>query len=142
MPPDPPSRHTRLHVCERAFACYYHPATTMFIPSQLKIPYETLLTLSPYTHTIAHIVLYSGKLRKLSQISRFCMWLFAKVFSAKLASYASTKVFSTKSYFSLLCESSLSLKFLAIQYTCTSQYGNLFRALATRNWFVEVSMPT
>ena len=30
MPPDPPSRHTHLHVCERAFARYYHPATILF----------------------------------------------------------------------------------------------------------------
>ena len=42
MPPDPSSRHTRLRVRERAFVRYYHPATTMFSPPQLKILYETL----------------------------------------------------------------------------------------------------
>ena len=42
MPPDPPSRHTRLHVRERAFARYYHPATMLFSP-QLKILYATLI---------------------------------------------------------------------------------------------------
>ena len=44
MPPDPPSRHTCLHVREHAFARYYHPATTMFSLSHLKILYETLVT--------------------------------------------------------------------------------------------------
>ena len=43
MPPDPPSRHTHLHVCEHAFTCYYHSATSLFPPPQLKILYETLL---------------------------------------------------------------------------------------------------
>ena len=33
MPPDPPSRHERLRVCERAFARYYHPATAAFVSS-------------------------------------------------------------------------------------------------------------
>ena len=42
MPPDPSSRHTRLRVRERAFVRYYHSATTMFSPPQLKILYETL----------------------------------------------------------------------------------------------------
>ena len=42
MPPDPPSRHTFLHVRERAFARYYHPATMLF-PPQLKILYATLI---------------------------------------------------------------------------------------------------
>ena len=42
MPPDPPSRHTHISVCERAFTCYYHPATILFPLSQLKILYETL----------------------------------------------------------------------------------------------------
>ena len=32
LPPDPPSRHTRLHVRECAFAHHYHSATTMFPP--------------------------------------------------------------------------------------------------------------
>ena len=43
MPPDPSSRHARLHVCECAFACYYHPGTVLFPhPPQLKILYETV----------------------------------------------------------------------------------------------------
>ena len=42
MPPDPPSRHAYLCVRERAFTCYYHPATILF-PPQLKILYETLV---------------------------------------------------------------------------------------------------
>ena len=46
MAPDPPSRHAHLCVRERAFAHYYHPATTLFPPPlpppQLKILYETL----------------------------------------------------------------------------------------------------
>ena len=33
MPPDPPSRHTHLHVRERAFARYYHPVTMLFPPN-------------------------------------------------------------------------------------------------------------
>ena len=33
MPPDPPSRHTCLCVCEGAFARYYHPATILFSPN-------------------------------------------------------------------------------------------------------------
>jgi len=33
MPPDPPSRHTRLHMRERAFACYYHYATILYSPT-------------------------------------------------------------------------------------------------------------
>ena len=33
MPPDPPSRHTRLRICGRAFTRYYHPATIPFPPS-------------------------------------------------------------------------------------------------------------
>ena len=41
--PDPPSRHTCLRMRERAFACYYHLATILFLPPQLKILYETLL---------------------------------------------------------------------------------------------------
>ena len=32
-PPDPPGRHTCLHVHERAFTHYYHPATILFPPS-------------------------------------------------------------------------------------------------------------
>ena len=39
VPPDPPSRHTCLHVCERAFRCYYHPAIILF-----KILYKNLKT--------------------------------------------------------------------------------------------------
>ena len=42
MPPDPPSRHARLHVRERAFARYYHLLPPYFPPPQLKILYETL----------------------------------------------------------------------------------------------------
>ena len=44
MPPDPPSRHAHLHMHERVFVYYNHPAITMFFPSQLKILYETLYT--------------------------------------------------------------------------------------------------
>ena len=32
MPPDPPSRHARLHMCGCAFARYYHPAIILFPP--------------------------------------------------------------------------------------------------------------
>ena len=40
MPPDPPSRHARLRM--HAFTRYYHPATILLPPPQLKILYETL----------------------------------------------------------------------------------------------------
>ena len=33
MPPDPPSRHTCLCVCESAFTPYYHPANILFPPN-------------------------------------------------------------------------------------------------------------
>ena len=48
MLPDPPNRYAHLHVRERAFAHYYHPATILFFPSQLKILYETLLIVCKY----------------------------------------------------------------------------------------------
>ena len=43
MPPDPPSRHAHLCMCEHTFAHYYHPATNLFFPPKLKILYETLI---------------------------------------------------------------------------------------------------
>ena len=43
MPPDPPSRHTRLRMHKHAYARYYHPAMYHPVfPPQLKILYETL----------------------------------------------------------------------------------------------------
>ena len=43
MAPDAPSSHSSLHVREHAFAHYYHPATILFTPPQLKILYEILI---------------------------------------------------------------------------------------------------
>ena len=37
MPLDPPSRHACLHVHERAFTSYYHPATILFPHPQLQL---------------------------------------------------------------------------------------------------------
>ena len=42
MPLDSPSRHARLCMCEHAFAHYYHPATILFFPPQLKILYDCM----------------------------------------------------------------------------------------------------
>ena len=47
MPPDPPSRHARLCMRERAFARYYHPTTTMFPP-----PTQNPV-LNPVVHTVS-----------------------------------------------------------------------------------------
>ena len=51
MPPDPHSRHARLHVCERAFACYYHHATILFSPTQNPVsnPGESAKAITQYT---------------------------------------------------------------------------------------------
>ena len=51
MPPDPHSRHARLHVCERAFACYYHHATILFFPTQNPVsnPGESAKAITQYT---------------------------------------------------------------------------------------------
>ena len=44
MPPDLPSRHTRLRMREYAFVRYYHYATILYSspPPKFKILYETL----------------------------------------------------------------------------------------------------
>ena len=55
-----PSTHTSLRVRERAFAHYYHPATILFPPppppSQLKILYETLVTVVSFPHLCTDIL--------------------------------------------------------------------------------------
>ena len=59
MPQNPPSRYTRLCVHERAFACYYHPATILFSPPNSK-SYMKTPWLGVGTETRGHVMIGKG----------------------------------------------------------------------------------
>ena len=60
MPPDPHSRHIHLHVCERALAHYYHPATTMFFlpPTQNPVYMKPCVVILKTSYVTTSLLLY------------------------------------------------------------------------------------
>ena len=97
---------------------YWRTTTNLLYVAML----DTKLDINNAAECRNEYVLYSGKLSREKFCNYWVLWLFAKVFSVKFGGMAfigggseqSTKVFSTKMYFPLVCESLLLRKFPAI----------------------------
>ena len=81
-----------VHVCDRAFARYYHPATILFLPPpQLKILYETLILLpsSLFVYSPLSVALLPSLHPCLSPSSLHSFFEFPPPFSPRLSASSS-----------------------------------------------------